>query len=57
MTESQLLINKKNLPSNFAEKILDLEIEIELNDNVQIETFQELVSTYMVKVYFILRPE
>jgi hypothetical protein len=36
--DESLRFTKKSLPSNFAEQLLNLEIELELNENVQVET-------------------
>ncbi|CAD8203184.1 unnamed protein product [Paramecium octaurelia] len=43
---------KKSLPKNFADQILNLEMEIELNDQVQIELIQDLISLYMEGVEY-----
>ncbi|CAD8197742.1 unnamed protein product [Paramecium pentaurelia] len=43
---------KKTLPKNFADQILNLEMEIELNDQVQIELIQDLISLYMEGVEY-----
>ena len=40
VTNDQLKFGQKSLPANFAETLLDLEIEIELNENLGIDTFQ-----------------
>ncbi|CAK59229.1 unnamed protein product (macronuclear) [Paramecium tetraurelia] len=43
---------KKTLPKNFADQILNLEMEIELNEQVQIELIQDLISLYMEGVEY-----
>ncbi|CAD8091054.1 unnamed protein product [Paramecium primaurelia] len=43
---------KKSLPKNFADQILNLEMEIELNDQIQIELIQDLISLYMEGVEY-----
>ncbi|CAD8198603.1 unnamed protein product [Paramecium octaurelia] len=43
---------KKSLPKNFADQILNLEMEIELNEQVQIELIQDLISLYMEGVEY-----
>ncbi|KAM3146852.1 hypothetical protein pb186bvf_001006 [Paramecium bursaria] len=43
---------KKSLPKNFAESVMNLEIEVELNEVVQIDIFQELIQLYMIGVEY-----
>lgn len=40
--------NKKTLPPNFAEDLLDLELEME-RENVNIESVKKLIELYTVK--------
>jgi hypothetical protein len=43
---------EKTLPARFAEQVLDLELEVEANPQVEVETVNRLVELYSIAVEY-----
>lgn len=48
--KSEKFFEKKSLPKDFAEKILDLEVEMD-KENINISSLRRLLELYAVKIH------